>query len=194
MSDNHLKTPLAQSLQRFAHSRARDAIQLTGKSLPCSVTKVVSSGIVKVSFEVNAAPFTLPQVTVPIQYPKYIRYPITVGDLGLVIAADARLGGLTGLGSGVADLSTPANLAALSFVWLGSTKWSDPVEADALQLYDNLVVKPTKLGFFGNTSVTQQNITGALSSVTDPAAKAVLTSIIHALAAAGYNLVTDGTS
>lgn len=52
------------------------------------------------------------------------------------------------------------------------------------------------LGFFGNHSlVAMQSITGSLSTVIDPAAQAVLTSIIAALStASGYGLVTDATS
>lgn len=51
------------------------------------------------------------------------------------------------------------------------------------------------LAFFAGTARTKQSVTGALSSVTDANAKAVLTSIIAALAAAsGYNLVTDATT
>jgi hypothetical protein len=51
-----------------------------------------------------------------------------------------------------------------------------------------------KVGFFGTTPTTLKNITGALSSVTDTNAKAVLTSIIAALAASGYGLVHDSTT
>lgn len=48
------------------------------------------------------------------------------------------------------------------------------------------------LGFYGGGPDTQQEITGALSTVIDAPAKAVLTSIIAALVATG--LVTDGTT
>lgn len=41
---------------------------------------------------------------------------------------------------------------------------------------------------------TQKTLTGALSAVTDPAAKALLTSLLAALGPAGYNLVLDGTT
>lgn len=50
------------------------------------------------------------------------------------------------------------------------------------------------LGFYSGDAVAQPTVEGALSTVTDDAAKAVLTSIIAALAAAGVNLVIDGTS
>lgn len=190
--DNTLKTPLGRSLNQFAARIATSAIQLTGKSLPASVTEVVSSGIVKVKFEVTADPWTLPEITVPIEYPQYIRYPIKVGDKGLLIAADAKLGGLTGLGSGVANLTRPGNLSALSFVWLGSTDWDDAIDPDALQLMANVLIKDDELSFFGAATVAQQDISGALSAVTDPAAQAVLQSIVDALA--NYNLATDSTT
>jgi len=53
----------------------------------------------------------------------------------------------------------------------------------------------SQLAFFAGTRRAKQTITGALSTVIDPAAKAVLTSIIAALSdAAGYSLVTDSTT
>jgi hypothetical protein len=48
------------------------------------------------------------------------------------------------------------------------------------------------LAFYGHAGATQQSVTGALSTVLDAPAKAVLTSIIAALVASG--LVTDGTT
>ncbi len=48
------------------------------------------------------------------------------------------------------------------------------------------------VGFFGTTPATQKTVTGALSTVADAPAKAVLTSIIAALVA--YGLAVDGTT
>jgi hypothetical protein len=48
------------------------------------------------------------------------------------------------------------------------------------------------LAFYGHAGATQQAVTGALSTVLDAPAKAVLTSIIAALVASG--LVTNGTT
>lgn len=48
------------------------------------------------------------------------------------------------------------------------------------------------LAFYGHAGATQQAVTGALSTVADAPAKAVLTSIIAALVASG--LVTNGTT
>lgn len=129
------KNPLGTSLNAVAQKRAADAMQRQGKSLPARVESVVSSGIVTVSFSVNAAPFTLPQVTIPIAGSEYVRLPIQVGDKGMVIAADARLGGVSGLGGGTPDLTQPGNLTALAFVWLGSTGWSETDDPQALVLY-----------------------------------------------------------
>lgn len=133
--DEHLKIPLFQSLEAVSRQRVQDAVQLAGKALPCSVSEVVSSGIVKVRFEVNATPWTLPEVTVPIGYPEYIRYPVQVGDKGVVRPADARLGGLSGLGSGTPTLDQPANLSALTFFWLGSSNWTAALDPTALEFY-----------------------------------------------------------
>ena len=130
-----IKKPLGATVNQVAQRQALDAIQLTGKALPCHIVAVVSSGIVTVAFDVNSTPFTLPQVTVPIEYPEYIRYPIKVGDKGMVFPADARLGYTSGLGGGVPDLTQPSNLAALSFVWLGSTAWSTTDDANAVVVY-----------------------------------------------------------
>lgn len=59
----------------------------------------------------------------------------------------------------------------------------------------NLLGAASKLGCFGGTAVVKQAITGSLSTIVDVNAKAVITSIIAALAAAtGYNLVTDSTT
>jgi hypothetical protein len=53
----------------------------------------------------------------------------------------------------------------------------------------------TVLGFFGAGGSTQPTVNGALSTVADAAAKAVLTSIIAALeSAAGVGLFVDGTT
>ena len=49
-----------------------------------------------------------------------------------------------------------------------------------------------KVSFYGGAGAVQQAITGALSTVADPPALAVLTSIIAALV--GVGLVTDGTT
>lgn len=132
MTSNNLKTPISKSLPAFTRKLILDAMHLTGKSLPCHVVSVAGA-IVTVAFDITSD-FTLPNVTVPLFGPEYIRYPIQEGCKGGVIAFDARLGGNSGLGSGVADLSQPANLTALVFLPFGNTEWAD-VDPDAVTIY-----------------------------------------------------------
>lgn len=189
---DYTKKPLNRSLIETAENAAARALSQQGKALPCSVAKVISSGVVEVNFEVTSQ-WSLPRVIVPVAAPTYIRYPIQVGDLGMVFSADAALGGVTGLGGGLADLaSQPGNLSALVFVWLGNKNWPAALDPNALELWRNITLSPTALGFFGQGKTTKKTVSGALSAVSDPAAKAVLTSLIQALAA--YGLITNGTT
>ena len=55
-----------------------------------------------------------------------------------------------------------------------------------------IVLLGGSLAFFGATAISQPTITGALSAVTDPAAQAVLTSLLGALVS--FGLVQDGTT
>lgn len=196
-----LKTPLNQSLNRFASGKAQDAIAAQARSLPCTVTAVVSPWIVTVAFAVSAAPGALPQHTIPVLAPPYIALPIQVGDKGLAVAASVELGQLSGLGGNTPNLwDQPANLTPLGFVWLGNTDQTT-VDPDAVVLTGGTVIASgppvtddMMLGFFGNTKITKQSITGALSDVSDPAAQAVLQAIVTALCDDGYGLTTDDTT
>ena len=192
LDGNSQKTPLAQALQKLGRAKAQDAVQALGKGLPCTVSQVVSPGIVVVNFAVNALPASLSQLEMPVSKPPYIKYPIQIGDPGVALSADLRTGGLTGLGLGIPNLQdTVANLSAMTFFWLGtlSEEFLDPA---ALDLYSNILCTPTELAFFGGSKTTKKTVTGALSAVTDPNAKAVLTSLIAALAS--YGLITNGTT
>lgn len=124
---NAQKTPLGQSLNRFARTKALNEIIQTGRSLPCTVTAVRGS-IVTVAFQVTAVPgqtpVTIPPVTIPIIGSEYVRLPIQPGCKGMTVAADAYLGGMSGLGGGVATLAKPGNLTALAFVPLGNVNFS----------------------------------------------------------------------
>lgn len=123
-----LKTPFVASINRTAIKRASDAIQAQGRALPCSVTKVTGQ-IVTVSFDVKAAPFTLPPATIPIATSRYDWIPVQIGDQGVVMPADAVLGGVSGLG-GVADLTTPGNLEALVFMPVSNAGWQAPADVN----------------------------------------------------------------
>lgn len=143
MALNQQKTPLARTLNRFAQARAADAIQLLGKALPASVV-AVSGSIVTVKFELLSV-YTLPQVTCPLFGPEYIRYPIQPGCLGVVFPADTYIGGVSGLGGGVADLTLPANLSALVFFPVGNANWTPPDDPNAVVIYgpDGAIIRDT---------------------------------------------------
>jgi hypothetical protein len=213
-----LKKPLGKSINSVAIQQAQNAINRTGRNLPCRVVKVVSSGIVTVSFEVNSAPFTLPQVTIPVGSLEYIRYPIQVGDLGWAVSASVRLNNASGQGGGVPTLDPPGNLSALVFLGLGSANWSATDNANALVLYgpdgvilrtsssshkitidnsgvnvdNNILINGNELGFFNTSPVNKPTVTGLVSSISDLNAKIVIKSIIHALSSLG--LITDSTT
>lgn len=192
LDNNSQKTPIAQSIQRLGAARAQDAVEQLGKGLPCTVAAVVSPGIVTVNFAVALTPATLPQVTMPVNKPGSIKYPIQVGDIGVALSADLRTSGLTGLGAGTPNLqNTVGNLSAMTFFWLGHSN-EEFIDPEALELYGNILCTPTELSFFAGSKTSKQTVSGALSVITDPAAKAVLQSLIDALSA--YSLIEDGTS
>lgn len=118
MSDA-LKTPYGRRVNELALKRAGDAIQLEGKALPCSVVSGNGTFVI-VKFEVQSV-YTLPQVRVPVATSEYFRMPIQPGCKGVVIPADTYIGGVTGLGGGIAKLTRQANLATLIFVPVGTT-------------------------------------------------------------------------
>lgn len=143
MADNAQKLPFVRSTNLFAQRKALDAIQLLGKALPASVT-AVSGSIVTVKFEVQSR-FTLPKVTIPALMWQYLRIPIQVGDTGVVVPADADLGGIDGLGHGTADLTMPGNLSALVFVPVASKAWTAPDDPNAVVIYgpDGVILRDT---------------------------------------------------
>lgn len=132
MADNAYKIPLAVSLDRLSRERSNDATQLLGKELPCHVTKVTGQ-IVTVSFDVKS-PFTLQQVEMPIDTSINDWIPVQVGDKGIARTADVYLGGVSGLGTGVADLSRRAPLTMLVFHPTSNVAWTPP-GGDAFKNY-----------------------------------------------------------
>lgn len=151
------KLPLARTLNRAVRTQINDAFQRSGQALPCSVVTVQSSGIVTVKFEVNST-FTLPPVTIPVYGFEYIRYPIQVGDKGFTVPADASLAGTSGLGTGVSDLSEPANLGALVFLPCGSAKWFATPDPNAVVLYGPNGVQLRDTSNASNVTLTPSGI------------------------------------
>jgi hypothetical protein len=160
---NAQKLPLQRSLSDIARVRAGNRVATTGKTYPCSVTAVHGS-IVTVKFEINQPPFTLPPATMPVFGPEYIRYPIQVGCKGMAIAADAFIGAMSGLGTGVADLSEQPNLSALMFMPVGNVDFS-PVDGQAIVLYgpNGCVLKA--MSGLANITLTPNQITLSVGSV-----------------------------
>lgn len=134
---NAQKTPLGLSLNRHARAKALDQIWKRGLSLPCQVVSVRGS-IVQVSFQIqqNAGSVvaTLPNVTMPVATFEYVRPPIQVGCMGAAVAFDAYLGGMSGIGGGVANLGQPGNLGALLFLPISNVGWFS-VNGNVLTLY-----------------------------------------------------------
>lgn len=123
MPDNALKTPFGKRINELATERAQNEILLSGRALPCTV--VSGNGrFVVVNFEVQSQ-FTLPQMQVPVASAEYFRAPIGPGCRGFVTSADYYLGGMSGLGGGVATLAAQGNLSNLVFVPIGNTGWPD---------------------------------------------------------------------
>lgn len=159
---------MVRSLNAVAQARVADAIQKLGKALPCSVVSIPVAGvpIFTVKFEVNAAPFTLPNVTVPMFGPEWIRYPIAVGTKGVVFPADASLGGMSGLGSGVADLTSLGNLSSLVFFPIANADWAPSPDPQALWVY-------------GPNGVVISDPAGLCSITLTPAGIQIVGNIIH---------------
>lgn len=128
---NAQKVPLTRALSAFATRKARDEIARRGRSLPGTVIDVAGP-IVTVNFDVSGA--TLPNVTMPLFGPEYVRYPIKAGDRGAAFPVDVYLGGVSGLGSGLADTSLRGNLSTLVWFPVGNKGWSD-VDPDAVTIY-----------------------------------------------------------
>ena len=198
MANNAQKIPFQGALNRFAEKKVLNAIHQLGQVLTCSVTDVQGS-IVTVKFELDSVPFTLPSVTVPVFGPEYIRYPIQVGDKGIVLAADVRLGGITGLGSGNAGLTPPANLTALVFLPIANANWDPPDDPDKLELYGPQGVIIKKKGGQAIITVEDNQITiqtsGASIIITDTEVQIVGTLMINGSAylAHKHSGVSTGT-
>lgn len=127
------KLNFGRNMNRFAEKKLEDALQKVGKILPARVVKQ-DGRMVTVAFELRDTPFVLPQVTVPLFGPQYIRYPMQPGDKGIVIPADTYLGGVSGLGGGIADLTPPDNLSSLLFLPISNTEW-EGVDGQVVTIY-----------------------------------------------------------
>ena len=117
------KSPFAVTMTNYIQSKIDANQENFGWQLPCRVV-AVNGAIVTVAFEIDQSNgLTFPQVECAIAESTYVQIPVQVGDFGICIAANARLGGINGLGSGVAPLTTPLNLEGLVYVPISNANW-----------------------------------------------------------------------
>ena len=122
MSGNALKTPFVYSQNKHAIRKIENALAMEGQQLPVSVV-AVNNAIVTVSFLITRSP-PLPNVTIPQAMSIYSRPPTQADDLGIVVSADTYIGGISGLGGGIASMVQRANLAALVYLPVSSEEWA----------------------------------------------------------------------
>lgn len=151
------KMSFGGNMHSFAAQKIASAMQMAGKILPASVVKRAGN-MITVSFLLTDIPYTLPQITLPLFGPEYIRYPMQPGDKGIVIPANTYLGGVSGLGGGIASLTPPANLSALSFLPLSNTEW-ETVDDQVLTMYGPEGVTLRDAGSKTTFLLTPQSIT-----------------------------------
>lgn len=136
MPDNAQKTPIQQSLSRFADNKIASAAQLLGKSVPATAVSVdATNTIVTVKLELQGAPFKFPQVTCPVYGPQWVRWPIQAGDPGVCFSSEYYLGGMSGLGGGVAGLSQMMNLGTLVWFPIGNANFDPTDNPQAVVIY-----------------------------------------------------------
>lgn len=127
------KIPFVRSLPQFAQRKVLEEIAKRGQSLPGHVV-AVAGPIVTVNLDV--AGLTLPQVTMPLFGPEYIRYPVQVGDKGVCFPCSVYIGGVSGLGAEVAAPSTlQGNLSTLVWFPIGNKNWSAVDDPDKVVIY-----------------------------------------------------------
>jgi hypothetical protein len=155
MADNFSKLWLQKSQNQLAINRAAQEIQKQGRALPCRVT-AVSGSVVTVEFEMDTSPWTLPPVAIPKAESNWVRMPTQVGDLGYTAPADVYLGGISGLGKGIARFIRRGNLSNLVFTPVSNAN-SPPIDPNAAQVQgpNGAIIRTTT----GTTSsvVTDQN-------------------------------------
>jgi len=139
------KTPFAVTMTHYIQNKIDTNQEFFGWQLPCRVTKVEGS-IVTINFEVaQNEGFNFPEVQCAIAQSTYVRLPVQVGDLGICLSANARLGGINGLGNGLAPLATPLNLEGLIYVPIGNLNWS-AVDPNAVNINapNGVVIRDTE--------------------------------------------------
>lgn len=151
MVDNSQKTPFFAQSKKAIDAAIRDALDRTGKALPCTVERTIGS-LVLVSFSLSNISATLPQLIVPVGGSKYQYVPLQKGDGGVCFPADARLGPISGMGGSSTDLTRPGNLGALTFFPIGNKNWDAPIDANKMELWgpDGVIIRNAGKTYFVN--------------------------------------------
>jgi hypothetical protein len=168
------KIPLSRALSAFTRSKALSEIVKRWRVLPGHVVAVAGS-IVTINFDVQGQ--TLPQVTMPLAGPEYIRYPIQVGDMGVALPASVYLGGVSGLGGGMADKTLRGNLATLWWVPISNANWS--------------AVDPNAVTIYGPNGVALMDTAGHTKATLTPAGLAVTAQTSISLTVGSHNITID---
>lgn len=171
---NAQKTPLSRTLNQFATRKALDEIEKRGLALPGHVISVTGP-IVKVNFDVSGA--TLSQVTMPLFGPEYIRYPVQVGDKGAAFPVDAFMGGVSGLGTGSADMTLQGNLSTLVWFPVGNKNWS--------------AVDPNAVTIYGPNGVVLKDSAGHTTATLTPAGLAIAAQSSFSVTVGSHSIVID---
>jgi hypothetical protein len=155
---NAQKLPIARTLEQFANRKVAGALSKLGQSLPATVVSR-AGGVVTVAFALTS-PYTLPNVTVSLVGSEFVRLPIQPGTPGLCMTADTYLGGMSGLGGGVAGLVPRGNLSMLVWTPIGNTTWQPALDDNALCLYgpDGVVISDKAATFSWLLKTTEQVI------------------------------------
>ena len=113
-ANNELVTPIAFHLPAHIDKGAQDRYQLDVQGLPCTVSQVMGE-LVQVNVEAQGK-FTIPKILVPQAFSQWVREPTQVGDKGILSAANYYIGGMSGIGGGVANYQKRGNVTPLVFM------------------------------------------------------------------------------
>ena len=133
-----------QNLNWFAEKKIDQALPILAQSVPCSVDSIDSTGtIVTVKVEIQQPDITFPLIKCPVYGPEWVRWPIQKGDKGVLFSADFYIGAMSGLGTGVADLTPQFNLSTGVFFPIGNTNFSATDDAQKVVIYgpEGVIIK-----------------------------------------------------
>lgn len=153
MSEAH-KQPYSRTLPAFATQKAMDEIAKLGLAIPGHVISA-NGPLITVNFDVTG--MNVQQMTMPIAGSEYVRIPVQPGDKGIAIPCAFYLGGVSGLGGGVADLTKRGNLSSLVWQPIGNTEWQS-VSAGYVVLYGPNGVSIRDEGSTAQIVVSPENI------------------------------------